>query len=95
MVPRRFNLEVEGSHVVEEPGGDEAVRIGADLSAVLGRAGKKAPDGAHGLQEGRHAEIVERCRHRFLLLERLLLAQLSAPWCAEDKDRSEPPKYIS
>jgi len=59
MVPRRFDLEMEGRHVVEEPGLHEVVRVGACLGAVPGRAVEEAPDGFHGLQEGRHTEVVE------------------------------------
>jgi hypothetical protein len=29
------------------------------LGAVPGRAVEETPDGLHGLQEGRHAEVVE------------------------------------
>ncbi len=59
MVPRRFDLEMEGRHVGEEPGVHEVVRVGAGLGAVLGRAVEEAPHGPYGLQEGRHAEVVE------------------------------------
>ncbi len=59
MVRTRFDLEMEGRHVVEEPGLHEVVRVGAGLGAVLGRAVEEAPDGPHGLQERRHAEVVE------------------------------------
>jgi len=46
-------------HVVEEPGADEVVRVGAGLGAVAGCAVAEAPDGAHGLRESRHAVVVE------------------------------------
>jgi hypothetical protein len=59
MVPRRFDLEMKGRHVAEELGVHEVVRVGAGLGAVPGRAVEEAPDSPHGLQEGRHAEIVE------------------------------------
>jgi hypothetical protein len=59
MVPCRFDLEMEGRHVFEEPGVHEVVRVGAGLGAVLGRAVEEASNGPHGLQEGRHAEVVE------------------------------------
>jgi hypothetical protein len=36
----------------------EVVRVCAGLGAVPGRAVEEAPDGLHGLQEGRHAEVV-------------------------------------
>jgi hypothetical protein len=64
MMPRCFDLEMEGRHVVEEPCIHEVVRVGAGRCAVLGRAVEEAPDGPHGLQEGRHAELVTRCRHQ-------------------------------
>jgi len=50
---------VEGRHIVEEPGVHEVVRVYVGLSAVPGRTVEETPDGLHGLQEGRHAEIVE------------------------------------
>jgi hypothetical protein len=49
MVPRRFDLEMEGRHVAEEPGVHEVVRVGAGLGAVPGRAIEEAPDSPHGL----------------------------------------------
>jgi hypothetical protein len=58
MMPRCFDLEMERCHIVEEPGMNEVVRVCAGLGAVPGRAVEKAPDGLHGLQEGRHAEVV-------------------------------------
>jgi hypothetical protein len=59
MVPRRFDLEMEGRHVVEEARVHEVVGVIARLRAVSGRAAEEASDGPHGLQEGRHAEVVE------------------------------------
>ena len=59
MVGQGFDLEMKGRHVVEEAGVDKVVRVGAGLGAVLGSAVEEAGDGADGLQEGRHAEVVE------------------------------------
>jgi hypothetical protein len=59
MMPRSFDLEMEGRHILEQPGVHEVVRVCADLRAVLRRAVEEAPDGLHGLQEGRYAEIIE------------------------------------
>jgi hypothetical protein len=64
MVPRGFDLKVEGRHVFEEPHLHEIVRISADFRAVPRRTVEKASDGPYGLQEGRNAEVVERCRYR-------------------------------
>jgi hypothetical protein len=59
MMPRCFDLEMKGRHIVEEPGEHEVVRVCARLGAVPGRAVEEAPDGLHGLQEGRHAEVIK------------------------------------
>ena len=59
MVRQGFDLEMEGRHVVEQAGVHEVVRVGGGLGAVPDRAVEEARDGAHGLQEGRHAEVVE------------------------------------
>jgi hypothetical protein len=59
MVRQGFDLEMEGRYVVEEAGVDKVVWVGAGLGAVPGSAVEEARDGAHGLQEGRHAEVVE------------------------------------
>ncbi|MGC2030188.1 MAG: hypothetical protein WA642_09225 [Steroidobacteraceae bacterium] len=59
MMPRCFDLEMEGRHIVEEPGVHEVVRVCAGLGAVPGRAVEETSHGLHGLQEGRHAEAVE------------------------------------
>jgi hypothetical protein len=59
MMPRCFDLEMEGRHIVEEAGMYEVVRVCAGFGTVPGRAVQEAPDGLHSLQEGRHAEVVE------------------------------------
>jgi hypothetical protein len=59
VVRRGFDLEMEGRHVVEEAGVHKVVRIGAGLGAVPGGTVEETRDSAHGLQEGRHAEVVE------------------------------------
>src|ERR1700722_20222281 len=64
MMPGCFDLEMEGRHIVEEPGVHEVVRVCAGLGAVPDRALEETPDGLHGLQEGRYAEGVEGCRKR-------------------------------
>ncbi len=59
MMPRCFDLEMEGRHIVEEPGAHEVVRVCAGSSAVLDRKIEETPDGLHCLQEGRDAEVVK------------------------------------
>jgi hypothetical protein len=59
MVPRSLDLEMEGRHVVVEPDAHEVIWVGAGLGAVPDSAFEEASNGAHGLQEGRHAELVE------------------------------------
>ena len=59
MMPRCFDLEMEGRHIVEEPGMYEVVRVCACLRAVSGRVLEEAPDGLHSLQERRNTEIVK------------------------------------
>jgi hypothetical protein len=59
MMPGRFDLKMEGCHIVKEPGVHEVVWICPGLGAVTDRAVEETPDGLHGLQEGRHAQVVE------------------------------------
>jgi hypothetical protein len=59
MVPCGLDLEVERSHVVDKAGMHKVVRIGTGLGAVSGCAVKEARNGAHGLEESRHTEVVE------------------------------------
>jgi hypothetical protein len=59
MVPRSLDLEMEGRHVVVEPDVHEVIRVGADIGAVPDSAVEETSNGAHGLQEGRHAELAE------------------------------------
>jgi hypothetical protein len=67
MVRYAFDLEVERRHVVEEARVHEVVGVSTRLRAMPGRTIEEARDGAHGLQEGRHAEVLEWCRHRLSL----------------------------
>jgi hypothetical protein len=57
MMRQGFDLEMEGRHVGVEA--DEVVRVGASFGAMLGRAVEETSDCAHGLQECRHAEVIE------------------------------------
>jgi hypothetical protein len=59
MVPSSLNLEMEGRHVIVESGSHEFIWVGARRGAVPARAVEETRNGAYGLQEGRHAELVE------------------------------------
>src|SRR5258708_32105665 len=89
MMPGRFDLKMEGRHIVKEPGVHEVVRICPGRGAVPDRAVEETPDGLHGLQESRHAQVVEGYRHG------LPLSLNRFRWCrrtcavAEDKDSLE------
>ncbi len=63
VMPRGFDLEMERSHVVEQPNTNEVVRVRAALSAMVVRSVEATADGFDGLQEGRYAEFVERGGH--------------------------------
>jgi hypothetical protein len=65
MVPSRFDLKMKWRHVVEEARFHEVVGISARVRAMKGRTIKEASDGPYGLQEGRHAQVVE-CYCRLL-----------------------------
>jgi len=54
MVPGRFDLKMKGRHVVHE-----LVRVSAGFGAVPDCALEEAPNGPDGLEEDRHAEVVE------------------------------------
>src|SRR5262245_22937550 len=78
MMPRCFDLKMEGCHVVVETRVHEGIGINARLREMRGRTAKKASDGPHGLQKGRHAEVIERYRHRLFLTSGSLLFRNSA-----------------
>ena len=59
MMPYRFDLKMERRHIVEEARVHEIIRIDTGICKVGGRTVEKASDGSYGLQEGRHAEVVE------------------------------------
>jgi hypothetical protein len=65
MVPRGLDLEMEGGHVGVKARGHEGVGIDARLREMRRRAVEDAVEGAQGLQEGRHAELIE-CRRVLL-----------------------------
>ena len=59
MMPRGLDLEMEGRHIVEEPGEHEVVRVCTGHAAVRHRKVQETRDGLHRLQESRHTELVE------------------------------------
>jgi hypothetical protein len=59
MMPRRFDLKMKGRHVVEKACLHEVIGIDTGFREVRGRTAEEASDGPHGLQEGRHAKVVE------------------------------------
>jgi hypothetical protein len=59
MVRQGFDLEMERYHVGEEAGLHDFFHVGPSLGTTSGPAIEEASDSAQGLQEGRHAEVVE------------------------------------
>jgi hypothetical protein len=59
MMPCCLDLEMKWGHVVNQASFHKVVRVVARFPAVLVRAIKHPRESIHGLQEGRHAEVVK------------------------------------
>jgi hypothetical protein len=50
---------MKGRHVGKEAGVHEVIGISTRFHAMSDRAIEEARDGGHGLEKGRHAEVIE------------------------------------
>jgi hypothetical protein len=58
-MPCRLDLEMKGGHVVNQANVYKVVRVLARFRAMLLRPIKDTRESIHGLQEGRHAEVIK------------------------------------
>src|SRR6202045_2981139 len=79
MVRNGHDLKAERQHVPIEPGLDNLARIRVVVPAMVKATLQKARNTAQRLQEGRHAQIIERNRHRSTCLS---VWRRSAKQCA-------------
>jgi hypothetical protein len=60
MMPCRLDLEMKWGHVIDQADFHKIVGVATGFHAMLGCAIKDTRESIHGLQEGRHAKVVQR-----------------------------------
>jgi hypothetical protein len=58
-MPCRLDLEMKWSHVINQANLNKIVRVLAVFPAMFARAIKNTRESIHGLQEGRHAQVIQ------------------------------------